>query len=174
MAKTGNTVIIDYIVSCLKLGEERGKILAKVVKKWQTSDRTFDRSLKIAKQQHVAQQEAIKYELAELDKQAAIEVRQKAIMTADERKEYLTVIINCKSDIKKFDRQFFQIVELSDGRKEFISMADKLKAISELNKMGGDYAPTKVSQTDNEGNNAPPSINITQYISKDLIILENE
>jgi hypothetical protein len=172
--KPARQVIIDFIIHCLKNGEQRGNILVKAGKKWGISKSAFDRFLKTAKEQHSIAAEAIKKEMVAIDTAAAIEARKRDIMTADQRKEYLTIIINCKTDIKKFDRQFFQIVELPDGRKEFISMADKLKAISELNKMEGDYAPTKVAQTDKDGNNASPSINIIQVVTRELPILENE
>ena len=155
-----NQIITDYIVTCLKKGMQSGKILAQVGKKWQKSVRTANRLLKVAKEQHTIEQAAIKSKLVAIDTEAAIEARKKAIMTADERKEHLTLIITCKSDIKKFGNQFFQIVEFPDGRKEFINQADKLKAISELNKMEGDYAPTKQEITGKDGERFKITLNL--------------
>ena len=79
--KDRKKVIIDYVVSCLKNGEQRASILVKVGKKWGTSKSAYDRLLQIAKEQHNIEREIINKELAELDIQAAIEARQKAIMT---------------------------------------------------------------------------------------------
>jgi hypothetical protein len=156
-AKTNRQVIIDFVVSCLENGEQRNSILAKVGKKWQKekiSPRSFDRLLKIAKQEHIAKQEAIKIQLAEVDKQAAIEARKKAIMTAEERKEYLTKLILGQIEIPyseaKWDRNQSKFVTI-----KFVEVANpqaRISAIAELNKMEGDYSPLKVAQTNVEGN----------------------
>lgn len=45
---------------------------------------------------------------------------------------------------------------------------------AELNKMEGDYAPTKVAQTDNDGNNISPNITINQFMGESLHIREDE
>lgn len=52
MAKANKQERIDFIISYLKKGESRISILSKFVKKWQCSDRTFDRLLKEAQKQH--------------------------------------------------------------------------------------------------------------------------
>jgi hypothetical protein len=146
--KDRKKVIIDYVVSCLKNGEQRAAILVKVGKKWGTSKSAFDRLLKIAKEQHNNERETINKELAELDIQTAIEARKKTIMTADERKVYLTQII--KGEVK-FKRLFViggQIMEYPSEP----DIMDRLKAIAELNKMEGSYAPSKIATTDTKGN----------------------
>lgn len=155
MIKANIQIIIDFIITCLEKGEERGNILTKVGKKWGSSKSAVDRYLKIAKEQHRIKQETIKKSLAELDKQAALDARKKAIMTADERKEYLTKLI--KGEVKvpyteiKWNPKTSKFV-----KHNFIEVAPhsaRISAISELNKMEGDYAPAKVAQTDVEGNN---------------------
>jgi hypothetical protein len=155
--KPNKQVIIDFIVSCLKKGEQRGNILVKVGKKWGTSKSAFDRLLKNAKEQHTAQQQALNDKLAAVDAQEAIEARKKAIMTANERKEYLTRIIlgEIKVPYKevKWDRVKEEFVTI-----DFVELAGhsaRISAIAELNKMEGAYAPTKVAQTDTEGNDVP-------------------
>ena len=118
-------------------------------RKFQFSERTFYNHHKKAVIQHTIKQEAIKKELAEIDKQAAIEARKKAIMTADERKEYLTKIIQGKikvpyTEIKyNSGMQAFETFELV----ELASHTARINAIAELNKMEGDYAPTKMEHT---------------------------
>ncbi|HEY9363461.1 MAG TPA: hypothetical protein VIQ00_09385, partial [Chitinophagaceae bacterium] len=109
------------------------------------SERTFYNHHKKAVIQHTIKQEAIKKELAEIDKQAAIEARKKAIMTADERKEYLTKIVNGEIEVPytevKWDKKQNKFVTI-----KFVELANhaaRINAIAELNKMEGDYAPTK-------------------------------
>jgi hypothetical protein len=140
MRKPDKQTIIDFIISCLEKGEQRGNILVKTGKKWGTSKSAFDRWLKIAKQQLTDKQQAIKKELEAIDKAAAIEARKKAIMTADERKEYLTKIINGEV---KFKKPFFVKGKIMEYPAE-PDVADRMKAISELNKMEGDYAETAI------------------------------
>lgn len=52
MARSDKQERIDFIISWLKKGEGRIKVLSKFVKKWQCSDRTFDRLWQIAQKQH--------------------------------------------------------------------------------------------------------------------------
>ena len=52
MARADKQERIDFIISWLKKGEGRIKVLSKFVKKWQCSDRTFDRLWKEANKQH--------------------------------------------------------------------------------------------------------------------------
>ena len=154
--KDRKKVIIDYVVSCLKNGEQRASILVKVGKKWGTSKSAYDRLLQIAKEQHNIEREIINKELAELDIQAAIEARQKAIMTADERKEWLSDLITKKTKIMKVGGSTQMVYEYVDEngktQSQILNTDLKLKAIAELNKMEGIYAPTKIANTDKDGN----------------------
>lgn len=154
ITKSNRQVIVDYIVSFLKKGETRGTILTKTVKKWQMSDRAFDRLLKIAKEHHSAEQEELKKELAEVDKAAAIDARKKAILTADERKELLSKIAKGEIEIPKSEIKWnYELKQFEAiGLVELASHSARISAIAELNKMDGDYAPTKVARTDSEGN----------------------
>lgn len=175
MPKPGKQTIIDFIISCLENGEQRGNILVKAGKRWGTSKSAFDRLLKIAKEQHTIKQQDIKSKLAELDTANAIEARKKAIMTAEERKEYLTKIINGEIEVPytevKWDKNQEKFVTI-----KFVELANhssRISAIAELNKMEGDYSPIKVAQTDKDGNNVSPTIIINQ-VSSVAEILENE
>jgi hypothetical protein len=158
-AKPSKQTIIDFLIKEIALGKERGPVLSKTVKKWQMSDRTFDRHWKIANQQHQENQSKIKEAVAEVDVQAAIEARKKEIMTADERKEYLTKLV--KGDVKV---PYTEVKWNPDTKKfvkhRFVEQAShtaRISAISELNKMDGDYAPTKIAPTDGKGNDLPVS-----------------
>lgn len=149
MPKPSKQVIIDAIIKEIEQGKTYTKAMAVNGRKWQMPERTFNRYWKTANIQHTTKQEAIKKELEEIDKQMAIESRKKAILSADERKEYLTKIITAKIDLKKIGNMHAPIWEKEDGTKEIIDVQDKLKALAELNKMEGDYAPTKVEQSGN-------------------------
>lgn len=153
MPKASKQIIIDAIIREIEQGATRSKVIAKYCKKFQRSARTIDTYWKSANEQHIAKQRVIKEELVKIDKTAAIESRKKEIMTTEERKKYLTDLILGKVTIpykevkwnpktKKFTT--IKFVELA-------SHTARISAISELNKMEGDYAPTKVAQTDSKG-----------------------
>lgn len=148
MPKPSKQIIIDAIIKEIEQGKTKSKILAKFGAKWRIAPRTYDRYWKTANEQHTAKQEAIKKELAEIDKQAAIEARKKAIMTADERKEWLSALITKKTKVMKVGGSPQMVYEYLDEngklQSEILSTDTKLKALAELNKMEGDYAATKV------------------------------
>lgn len=146
--KASKQIIIDAIIKEIEQGKTYTKVMAVNGRKWQMPERTFNRYWKTANEQHIVKQQEIKKELAEVDKQAAIEARKEAIMTANERKELLTKIANGQMKVKK-------PFVISGKIMEYLSepdAADRMKAISELNKMDGSYAPAKIAQTDTEGN----------------------
>lgn len=162
MPKPDKQIIIDFIISCIESAEQRGNILGKVGKKWGMSKSAFDRWYKIAKEQHTTKQQAIKEKLAKVDEAAAIEARKKAIMTADERKEVLTKIANGTLKIK---RPFVIGGKIMEYPAE-PDATDRRNAIAELNKMEGDYAPSKVAQTDKDGNDVLQSLTVNVVKSK--------
>lgn len=139
MAKPNKQVQIDFIIACLRLGDERGKVLAKFVKKWQSPTRTIDRLLKIAKEQHAVEQESIKEALLNTSTELAAESLKLNIMSANDRKVYLTKVLNGEIKIKKPFAIGGKIMEYPSEPDH----ADRLKALAELNKMEGEYAPTK-------------------------------
>ncbi len=141
--KPSKQIIVDFIVAELKQGSERGEVLAKVVKKWQTTTRTFDRYFKEAKEQHIAAQKLIKDELAKVSVEQAKESLKKQILTADERKEILSKIA-----LGELEAEILLVTK--DGikkAKQKPSHNDMKGAIAELNKMEGDYAATKQDVT---------------------------
>lgn len=158
MPKPNKQIIIDAIIKEIEQGKSYTAVMAVNGRKWQMPERTFNRYWKTANEQHLIKQEAIKKELAEVDKEAAINARKKAIMTAEERKEWLTKVVNGEilvtlkkpfwnPDLKKM--QYVPVANPAD-------ITERLKASAELSKMEGDYAPTKVAQTDKDGNDIKP------------------
>lgn len=139
MPKPNKQHIIDSLIKQIAIGTSFGTCLKLSATKWNLTKATFVRRWNDANKQHTEAQQAIKKELAEVDKQAAIESRKKVIMTAEERKEFLTKIVNGEIKIKK---PFVISGKIMEYPAEPDHM-DRLKALSELNKMGGDYAPLK-------------------------------
>lgn len=140
---------VNFIMDCLRKGEQRKTILGKFGAKWgKTSKNTFDRRLKKAGDAVAKEQERIRTE-AEGNVAEAVKGLESKIMTAIERKEYLTRIVDCDTDIVMIGKLPMQVVvhppteKFPKGRKELVTTSDKLKAVAELNKMEGSYEPEK-------------------------------
>ncbi len=131
--------IIEDILAELDFGEDRQVCLAMVVKKWQTSERTFDRYWKEALSRFNALHERTKKALDEVYIEGKKEALKKAILSKHERQEILTQIAKGEIPLTK------HIV--CDGVIQEVEVvpawADRKAAIAELNKMDGDYAPVK-------------------------------
>jgi hypothetical protein len=150
---------IEFIKSCLRKGEKRETILGKFGKKWETVSRTtFDRRLSSAVLEMGEELKAIE-QRTEQSINKEVEARTGSILTAIERQEYLTQII--KGEIKIPNTKFFFDSRLSavihQEVEEYPDHAARIRAIAELNKMDGAYAPTKVAQTDKEGKDVTPT-----------------
>jgi hypothetical protein len=161
MATTGKQEKVDFVISCLKNGEARGKILTKTVGKWQMSTRTFDRLLKVASAQHTKTSQKLKEELDKVEHDAAIDSRKKAIIGIYERQEILSKIAKGELKVKR----------------RVPGYEDRMRAITELNKMDGNYAPAKFANTTSAGEDIPQpsSIVITPApISQQFEIKESE
>ena len=119
---------IDFIKTCLRNGEKRNEILAKFSERWRKiASRTFDRRLKDAQIQLEIEQGKIKQQLEEGIKWE-VEARKSKILSPLDRQEWLSKIIKSSSN-----------KELGIS----ISTDNRIRAIAELNKMGGDYAPER-------------------------------
>lgn len=162
MPKPQKQNIINAIVKEIEKGSSYATVLKLNETKWHLTKSTFIRRWKEAQQQHIVKQQGIKEAVAIVEVEQAIEARKKEILTAQERKELLTEIALGKIEIptselrydsneKKFVMQ--PVVKLPDH-------STRIKAISELNKMDGDYAPTKIASTNTKGNDVTPTINI--------------
>jgi hypothetical protein len=139
---------IDFIISCIKKGESRAIILRKAEKKWEISRSSFDRILKTAKEEHAKAQQSLKAELEKVEKHAAVAAKKKEILTAQERKVVLSKIAT--GTIKLTRWWVGKGYEIS--KTVVPNYSERIAAISELNKMDGDYAPAKIAQTDTKGN----------------------
>jgi len=129
---------IDFIIDCFGKGiVERGEVLAKFGKVWQTPPRTFDRYFQKAKEQHSRQRETINNAklntTIELEKEAV----KKAILTKHQALEILTEIAQGKA--KKVEGQI--IMPSPNERKG---------AIETMMKMEGWTAPIKTENTNIE------------------------
>lgn len=157
MAKANKQTVIDAIIKQIEQGKATEKICAAICSKFQFTERTFYNRFKIANQQHIDKQQKIKAKIAEVEEQAAIDARKKAIMTAEERKEFLTKLIHGEIKVPYAEVKYnpakkkFEVIQFV----ELASHQSRINAIAELNKMEGDYAPTKIAQTDGKGNDIP-------------------
>lgn len=129
---------VEFIKDCLRKGEERKIILPKFTTIYRKSEKTFNNRLKEARKSIQGEQQRIQQE-AEKGIQKDIIERKSKIMTSIERQEFLTEIAKGEE---------MQVKELLKNGKIAIgkiipNLTDRLKAIAELNKMQGDYAPTK-------------------------------
>ncbi len=91
-----------------------------------------------------------------------------------ERQKMLTQIM--RGDVKiRADKFFFDgktAKVVSQEVEELPDYAARIKAISELNKMDGSYAPTKVAGTDTNGNDiAPQPTAVIQFEGKKIEIM---
>jgi hypothetical protein len=154
MIKNGMDKKVEFIALLLDQGQTRKEIMAKYAKRWQSSSSTFDRVLKKANllndKKHIIASKIADEQYISLTKDKAIE----AIMCSMQRKEYLTKLI--KGEIKiPTKRSYYNPVSKSFETETVSVEADanaRIKAIAELNKMEGDYAPTKLANTDSKGN----------------------
>lgn len=149
MPKPSTQIIIDAIIKEIEQGKTFDTCLKLYGTKWNLTRSTFIRRWKDANEQHTAKQQGIKSKLAIIDEQAAIDARKKAIMSADDRKEWLTKMIMGEMKAKRPFVIGGKIMEYPEDP----SHTDRLKALSELNKMEGDYSPLKVAQTNIAGEN---------------------
>jgi len=163
MANSQSEVQVEFILNLLRNGGKRKDIMSKFGKKWQkSSSRTFDRRLKRA-------EEAMGRELKEIKEKSEqlvaeeIEARKIDIMDAIERKSILTQIARGQLPLQKamvVDRMVEYIEVVPDWM-------DRKNAIAELNKMDGDYAPTKVAQTTAAGDDIQP-MNLSNLTDDEL------
>lgn len=144
--KPNKQIIIDAIIKEIKLGKGFKAVFEVIRSKSKLAESTFASYWKIANKQHSSVQQAIKDQLAKISTEAAIDADRMAIMTANQRKEYLTKIINGSIEITQkqmwFDRDEgkMKIIPISNPP----NIAERIRAIAELNRMDGDYASTKI------------------------------
>jgi len=128
----------EFIKDCLRKGEQRKDILQKFAKNYKVKIKTFDTRLKEARI-------AIESEFKQIEQEAnkgiakQVEALKSKIMSSVERQEYLTRVLNGEIKTKVPIVIAGKIMEYPAEP----SQTDKLKALAELNKMQGDYAPIR-------------------------------
>ena len=154
MAKSDKQEKIDFIVLQLEKGKTRGKILAEFVKKWQISIRTFDRFLKSADIKLRDRQKKASEAADAAYIKAKEEAAKNAVMSKQERLEYLTKIVKGEIEVP-YSETKWDAVQKKFVIIKFVELPNhtaRISAITEMNKMEGDHAPAKVAQTDKDGN----------------------
>lgn len=142
---TKGEAYIAFILAELRKGNvERGKILAKFVKKWQTSDRTFDRYFKTANERFLESQQSIEKEKEAITSQMELEAHKEGVLTKIEKQKILAEIANGNARIQE---KLIKYNERGEPEVEFYyrepSAFERLKAVEIDNKMSGDNAPMK-------------------------------
>ncbi len=138
---------VELALRRLEKGYPVEDIVSEIVINCHVVDRTANRYIAEAREKIAEKRKVIDKELLALEVEAEKIAREKAIMSIQDRKEYLTRIANANTDMKTMNGQSVSLIEWDDGRKEVITISDKHKAIQELNKMDGGYAPKKVQHS---------------------------
>lgn len=99
------TIISEILIELNGIGNSRAEILAKVGKRWQMSDRTFDRVWKIAQERHIYTQKTIQSSVANIDKEQKEKLQNKHNITRDKLVEELNEV----KELAKVPDQFGKI-----------------------------------------------------------------
>jgi hypothetical protein len=143
MAKVSEVEQVEFVKDCMRKGLSRKIILSKFGKKWlNLSSKTVDRRICEATKQMQVEIKQIEQGTAESIAKE-IESRKSKILTVIERMEILSSIGRGELPLTK--------PMVCDGVIELVPVVpdwmDRKSAIAELNKMEGDYAPTKTDIT---------------------------
>lgn len=140
---------IEFIKSLVRKGMSRADIMVKFQKKWPLSRSRFDVRKAIANKEMTEENQSIQ-KTAEANISKEAKELQAKIMTSLERQAYLSQIARGEIEIPttkpmatKDGIEMIHLIELPNH-------SDRIKAIAELNKMHGDYAPTKTDITINK------------------------
>lgn len=143
MASPGTLAQIEFIKSHLRKGGKRGGILSKFVQKWpKVSERTFTRRIRIAEDELQIENKEVQKKAEEKAKKKTEELELE-ILTVLERKSILAQIAKGGIPLTKPMVCNGEIVQAD----VIPTYTDRMNAIAELNKMDGDYAPTKTDLT---------------------------
>lgn len=134
---------ISEIVKGLRKGYSRDVIFAEIRNNSQIGIRTLDTYLPEAQELHFKEQQEIERLAREQILEAKKEELKSEILSIQERKEYLTKLITAKTDLAQVGKATVEVLKHDDGRLEVITNDIKIRALQELNKMDGAYAPTK-------------------------------
>lgn len=150
MLSASKQAFVNILVPAILNGTKRKDALATYAENWQMPTRTFDRYWTIANKEATQKLKEIDDKVQEGTITKTIEVHNDAVMTAQERREYLTQLI--RGEIKfertevKWDPKTEKYVTIPI--KESASAPARIASIMELNRMGGDHAPKKIAHVD--------------------------
>ena len=176
MAKADKeTIIGEILIELAKVGNSRGEVLAKVGKKWQLSERTFDRVWKIAQERHIETQSNIQSKLND----TLLDEKEGSLKSG--LKSKLDRLLELQKQVEELNKELetnimivhtFSDGEIVTGMRpmnsiEKASINKTIKEIrAEISKIEGDYAPTKTANTDTQGNDIKPDL--TKYTDEEL------
>lgn len=123
------TIISEILIELNGIGNSRAEILAKVGKRWQMSDRTFDRVWKIAQERHIDAQKTKQTDIANIDKEQRKELQKKHNITRDSLVEELNEV----KELAKVPDQFGKIN--SQAIIKAIEVQAKLLGLNEAEKI---------------------------------------
>src|SRR5680860_709940 len=112
---------VELAMKLLEQGYASGDIISEICGNFRITDRTVENYIAEAREKLSAKRQVIDEELLKLEVEAEKLAREKAIMSIQDRKEYLTKIVLAPSDIQKVGGQMVSIVVWDDGRKELIT-----------------------------------------------------
>lgn len=138
---------VELAMQLLEKGYATEQIMAEIGGKWRIAPSTIEKHIAEARAKLSEKRQLIEKELLALEIEAEKKAREKAIMSIQDRKEFLTKIATAETNLQKIGGQTVSIIVWDDGRKEIVTLADKHKAIQELNKMDGGYAPKKIEHS---------------------------
>lgn len=145
---------VQYILDEMKRGNvERKTIMAKFVKKWQASERTFDRVWKVAQQKHAERANLARQKKDEQYIEMASKVEIGAIIDKARRMQIASEIAEGT---------------VRDGSGKEPDFNARLKALDYLAKVEGDYAPVKSELTGKDGKAIEHSLTFDEKSVKDL------
>lgn len=159
---TKQQTYIDYIITELRKGNVEPKsIISVFCTKFQKTERTFWNMWKIANRSHLESLQSINEQKEEIYQSEQIEAFKTQIKSKTER------LISYQVQIEHIEKELEtgktrELVGFKEGKAQMIereltiieknSLRKTLKELqSEISKIEGDYAPTKVSPTDKDG-----------------------
>ena len=159
---------ISFIIDQLQSGNvERGKVLAIFGKNWQKGVRSFDRYWKEANERHIEGQNRLQKEKESIYIESEKKAFKTALKTKTERMSELQAMLEP-------DYLTSEIVGISNGVPVWadrpLTPMERKHIHSELSKMDGSYAPTKVATTDTDGKDKP-IIDLSKYDDSELRLL---
>ena len=183
MAKATKQSIVNSLIKDIEQGKGRGDIIAKYCKKFQKSARTVDTYWKIANQQQADRQEAIKKELELVDTAAAVDARKSGLKSKLDKQ--LSIQFQIEAIEKELEQGYWDDIKIVRSKektvKKILNPTDKAylrktmrDLFAELNKMEGDYAPTKVAQTTKDGEDVPTQPAIIKVYTSGPALLASE